>query len=65
MGVMDVTETCGLKRYNPLINKGIIYIKKTLQRAKLKIKLYEAFSFVMWSTIQPMPLKSILDPLKC
>ena len=39
--------------------------KKTLQRAKLKIKLSKAFSFVMWSTIPPIPLKAILDPLKC
>lgn len=39
--------------------------KKTLQRAKLKIMLSEAFSFVMWSTIPPIPFKEILDPLKC
>ena len=38
---------------------------KTLQRVKLKIMLSEAFSFGMWSTIPPMPLKAILDPLKC
>lgn len=40
-------------------------LKKTLQRAKLKIKLSDAFSFVMWSTILPIPSKAILDPLKC
>lgn len=38
--------------------------KKTLQRTKFKIMLSEAFSFVMWSTIPPIPLKAILDPLK-
>ena len=38
---------------------------KTLQRVKFKIMLSEAFSFAMWSTIPPMPLKAILDPLKC
>ena len=27
--------------------------------------LSEAFSFVRWSTIPPIPLKAILDPLKC
>ena len=40
-------------------------LKKTLQRAKLKIKLSDAFAFFMWSTNPPMPLKAILDPLKC
>ena len=40
-------------------------LKKTIQRAKLKIMLSDAFSFAMWSTIPPMPLKAILDPLKC
>lgn len=40
-------------------------LKKTLQRAKLKIMLSEAFSFVMWSTILPIPFKAILDHLKC
>ena len=40
-------------------------LKKTLQRVKLKIMLSEAFSYAMWSTIPPMPLKAILDPLKC
>ena len=40
-------------------------LKKTLQRAKLKIMLSEAFSYAMWSTIPPMLLKTILDQLKC
>lgn len=47
------------------INKERNVAKKTLQRAKLKIMLSEAFSFVIWSTIPPIPLKAILDPLKC
>lgn len=32
--------------------------KKTLQRAKLKIMLSDAFSFVMWSTIKLIPLNA-------
>ena len=48
-----------------LKSRGGLFNKKTLQKAKFKIKLSDAFSFVMWSTIPPMTLKAILDPLKC
>ena len=40
-------------------------LKKTIQRAKLKIMLSDEFSFVRWSIIPHTPLKAILDPLKC
>ena len=58
---VTLMRTCVRKK----INKERNVAKKTLQRAKLKIMLSEAFSFVRWSTIPPISFKAILDPLKC
>lgn len=61
---MVVTFPLTLQIYIKSLRKTNYLIKKTLQRAKFKIKLSEAFSFAIWSTIPPMPLKAILDHLK-
>lgn len=61
---MAVTFPLTLQIYIKSFRKANYLAKKTLQRAKLKIMLSEAFSFVIWSTMPHIPLKAILDHLK-
>ena len=61
---MVVTFPLTVQIYKKSFRKTNYLAKKKLQRTKFKIMLSEAFSFVMWSTIPPIPFKAILDPLK-